>query len=137
MSYCKQLGPKGKDKVIFATPEDHKIPSKIKLPDPEPQPGLILPNGDINWNCPCLGGMATGPCGVEFRNAFSCFHYSTADPKGTDCFDLFKTMQSCMQKYPTLYKKDLGDDDDLAEAMEASEKETAKLSSNNPDGDHK
>lgn len=27
-----------------------------------------------------------------------------------------------MQKYPTLYSKDLGDDDDLAEAMEASEK---------------
>lgn len=31
-------------------------------------------------------------------------------------------MQDCMQKYPKLYSKDLGDDDDLAEAMEASEK---------------
>lgn len=41
---------------------------------------------------------------------------------GKDCFDLFKSMQDCMQKYPTLYSKDLGDDDDLAEAMEASEK---------------
>lgn len=29
-----------------------------------------------------------------------------------------------MQKYPKLYSKDLGDDDDLAEAMEASEKST-------------
>lgn len=27
-----------------------------------------------------------------------------------------------MKKYPKLYSKDLGDDDDLAEAMEASEK---------------
>jgi intermembrane space import and assembly protein 40 len=82
MSYCERLGPGGKDIVIFATPEDHKIPSTVTLPEPDPQPGLILPNGDINWNCPCLGGMATGPCGVEFRNAFSCFHYSESEPKG-------------------------------------------------------
>lgn len=32
---------------------------------------------------------------------------------GSDCYDLFKTMQTCMQKYPTLYNKDLGDDEDL------------------------
>lgn len=44
---------------------------------------------------------------------------------GKDCFELFKVMQDCMQKYPKLYSKDLGDDDDLAEAMEASEKSTA------------
>lgn len=83
MSYCQRLGPNGKDTVIFVTADDHKTPSTIKLSEPEPQPGLILENGDINWNCPCLGGMATGPCGVEFRNAFSCFHYSDAEPKGT------------------------------------------------------
>ncbi|XP_045466772.1 mitochondrial intermembrane space import and assembly protein 40 [Harmonia axyridis] len=111
MSVCKQFG---KDKVIFATEEDHKVPSTVKLPEPEPQPGLILPSGDINWNCPCLGGMATGPCGFEFRNAFSCFHYSEADPKGSDCYEKFKTMQNCMQKYPTLYNKDIAEDDDFA-----------------------
>lgn len=72
MSYCKDFG---KDKVIFATKEDHAIPSSVELPQSEASPGLILANGDINWNCPCLGGMATGPCGVEFREAFSCFHY--------------------------------------------------------------
>lgn len=71
-----------KDLVIFATKDDHSKPSTIKLSEPDPQPGLILSNGDINWNCPCLGGMATGPCGVEFREAFSCFHYSGAEPKG-------------------------------------------------------
>ena len=65
----------GKDKVIFASKEDHAAPSTVELPPPEPSAGLILPSGDINWNCPCLGGMATGPCGVEFRDAFSCFHY--------------------------------------------------------------
>lgn len=72
MSLCKDFG---KDKVIFVTKEDHAIPSTVELPVTESAPGLILPNGDINWNCPCLGGMATGPCGVEFREAFSCFHY--------------------------------------------------------------
>lgn len=72
MSYCKDFG---KDKVIFATKEDHAVASTVSLPPTEAAPGLILPSGDINWNCPCLGGMATGPCGVEFREAFSCFHY--------------------------------------------------------------
>ena len=36
---------------------------------------VILPNGEINWDCPCLGGMPHGPCGQEFKDAFSCFHY--------------------------------------------------------------
>lgn len=90
MSYGKTFG---KDRVMFVTKEDHSEKSKIVLPEIESPPGLLLPTGDINWNCPCLGGMATGPCGVEFREAFSCFHYSEADPKGSDCYDAFKTMQ--------------------------------------------
>ncbi|KAB0803546.1 hypothetical protein PPYR_00516 [Photinus pyralis] len=124
MSHCRKLGPNNKDIVIFATKEDHAVPSTVSLPEPDPQPGLILPNGDINWNCPCLGGMATGPCGIEFRNAFSCFHYSKEEPKGTDCFELFKTMQNCMQDYPTLYNKDLADDDELNEALDESKNVT-------------
>ncbi|KAG5670993.1 hypothetical protein PVAND_001218 [Polypedilum vanderplanki] len=100
----------GKDKIIFVTKEDHAEKSKIELPPSEPQPGLLLPSGEINWNCPCLGGMATGPCGVEFRDAFSCFHYSEAEPKGTDCYDAFKTMQECMAQYPTVYNQNLDED---------------------------
>lgn len=103
----------GKDKIIFASKEEHSVPSKISLPEPEPSPGLLLPNGDINWNCPCLGGMATGPCGVEFRDAFSCYHYSTAEPKGSDCYEAFKTMQTCMSEYPVLYGNRETDLDDL------------------------
>lgn len=95
----------GKDTIIFASKEDHATPSKVDLPQPEPSPGLLLSNGEINWNCPCLGGMATGPCGLEFREAFSCYHYSTAEPKGSDCYDAFKTMQTCMIQYPALYGK--------------------------------
>lgn len=113
----------GKDTIIFASKEDHAVPSKIDLPEPEPSPGLLLPNGEINWNCPCLGGMATGPCGLEFREAFSCFHYSTVEPKGSDCYDAFKTMQTCMSEYPALYESksssldDLDDLDDVEENM--------------------
>ncbi|KAJ8873481.1 hypothetical protein PR048_024299 [Dryococelus australis] len=117
MSYCRK---EGKDTIIFATAENHKIPSTVDIPVPEPQPGLILPNGDINWNCPCLGGMATGPCGIQFREAFSCFHYSEADPKGSDCYDAFKTMQDCMVKYPSLYNKD-DEDSDLPSEMKGEE----------------
>ncbi|XP_017520759.1 mitochondrial intermembrane space import and assembly protein 40 isoform X2 [Manis javanica] len=73
------------------------------LPGPT---GLILPNGDINWNCPCLGGMASGPCGEQFKSAFSCFHHSTEDMKGSDCVDQFRAMQECMQKYPDLYPQE-------------------------------
>ncbi len=46
--------------------------------------------GEINWDCPCLGGMAHGPCGGEFREAFSCFVYSKEEPKGVDCIEKFK-----------------------------------------------
>lgn len=46
--------------------------------------------GEINWDCPCLGGMAHGPCGEQFRTAFSCFVFSKEDPKGMDCIENFK-----------------------------------------------
>lgn len=76
--------------------------------------GLILPSGEINWNCPCLGGMASGPCGAEFREAFSCFHYSQAEPKGSDCIEKFRDMQMCMSDYPEIYppKEEDRDEDD-------------------------
>jgi len=98
-----------KDKVIFLTEDEASVPSKVTLDEninDDAPPGLILSNGDINWNCPCLGGMAVGPCGVEFRAAFSCFHYSTEEPKGSECIEKFAEMQSCMQQHPELYSKE-------------------------------
>ncbi|KAJ2942158.1 hypothetical protein O0L34_g11075 [Tuta absoluta] len=112
-------GPGGKDIVMIAPKEELSIPSKVTLPEPEPAPGLIMPDGSINWGCPCLGGMATGPCGTQFREAFSCFHYSEAEPKGSDCYEKFSVMQDCMSHYPELYGKD--DDDELAAAMGESD----------------
>lgn len=130
MSYCRT---EGKDKIIFVTPEDHKTPSTtIFSEDIEEEPGLILPNGDINWSCPCLGGMASGPCGVEFRDAFSCFHYSKEEPKGADCFDQFREMQACMTKYPDLYDSD--DDKKGEESKEETQDTSDKANNDAMDG---
>lgn len=55
------------------------------------QQGAFNPEtGEINWDCPCLGGMAHGPCGEEFKSAFSCFVYSEVEPKGMDCIEKFQ-----------------------------------------------
>ena len=131
MSVCKK---EGKDIIIFATKEDHDIPSKVTLPELEPQPGLLFPNGEINWNCPCLGGIATGPCGVEFREAFTCFHHSEAEPKGSDCVELFKDMQSCMTLYPSLYdnKNDNDDEDIMGGNMELSSDQSPSGATDQP-----
>jgi len=78
--------------------------------------------GEINWDCPvrfhykrvpdfadmgitlqCLGGMADGPCGEQFKAAFSCFVYSDAEPKGVECVEKFKNMQDCFRKHPDIY----------------------------------
>ncbi|XP_026204392.1 coiled-coil-helix-coiled-coil-helix domain containing 4b [Anabas testudineus] len=101
----------GKDRIIFVTKEDHATPSSAELveedpDDPYEEQGLILPNGEINWNCPCLGGMASGPCGSDFKDAFSCFHYSKEEVKGADCLEQFRAMQECMQRYPELYPQE-------------------------------
>ncbi|XP_040060566.1 coiled-coil-helix-coiled-coil-helix domain containing 4b [Gasterosteus aculeatus] len=101
----------GKDRIIFVTKEDHASPSSAELVEEDPndpyeERGLILPSGEINWNCPCLGGMASGPCGTEFKDAFSCFHYSKEEVKGSDCLENFRAMQECMQRYPELYPQE-------------------------------
>ena len=59
--------------------------------------------GKINWDCPCLGGMAYGPCGLQFREAFSCFVFSEQEPKGIDCVEKFKAMQDCFREHPDVY----------------------------------
>ncbi|KAG7138839.1 Mitochondrial intermembrane space import and assembly protein like [Verticillium longisporum] len=75
------------------------------------QQGAFNPEtGEINWDCPCLGGMADGPCGEDFKAAFSCFVYSTEEPKGIDCIEKFQGMQDCFKKYPEIYDPELSDD---------------------------
>lgn len=127
MSYCRR---EGKDTIIFTTKEDHEKPSTVQIPEPEPGPGLIFPDGSINWNCPCLGGMATGPCGVEFREAFECFHYSKADPKGADCYGKFQEMQDCFPRYPKVYDKQNEDREDFMLGDEAKNQAVQDINSN-------
>ena len=65
--------------------------SPEELEDEAGQQGAFDPEtGEINWDCPCLGGMANGPCGEEFKAAFSCFVHSKEEPKGMDCIDKFQ-----------------------------------------------
>jgi mitochondrial intermembrane space import and assembly protein 40 len=98
-------------------PPEDKLTSS---PDPEPRStdsdesgesgkasgneGAFNPEtGEINWDCSCLGGMAHGPCGPEFREAFSCFVFSEKEPKGVECVEKFKNMQDCFRRHPNVY----------------------------------
>lgn len=94
------------------------------------QQGAFNPEtGEINWDCPCLGGMAHGPCGPQFREAFSCFVYSTEEPKGMDCVEKFQGMQECFKEHPDVYKGELdeeGDEGEYDEAMAAEKEELVK-----------
>ncbi|KAJ7446148.1 hypothetical protein B0H11DRAFT_2290581 [Mycena galericulata] len=78
--------------------------------------------GEINWDCPCLGGMAHGPCGPEFREAFSCFVHSEDEPKGINCVEKFQGMQTCFREHPDVYASEIADD----EEAEAAEREASQ-----------
>ncbi|KAG7535872.1 hypothetical protein FFLO_03618 [Filobasidium floriforme] len=71
--------------------------------------------GEINWDCPCLGGMAQGPCGEDFKAAFSCFVHSDQEPKGVDCVEKFKAMQDCFRKHPDVYGEEIEDEEPLGQ----------------------
>ncbi|KAI8141450.1 hypothetical protein BJV82DRAFT_483941, partial [Fennellomyces sp. T-0311] len=110
----------GKDTVLFVDKEYVDQQAEIETPKKEneesngkDQAAAYDPEtGEINWDCPCLGGMAQGPCGEEFKAAFSCFVYSNAEPKGVDCVDKFRDMQNCFRQHPDVYGDEIDDDDD-------------------------
>lgn len=77
--------------VSDAVTEAGESMSPEQLEQEAGQEGAFNPEtGEINWDCPCLGGMAHGPCGEQFKAAFSCFVFSKEEPKGVDCIDKFK-----------------------------------------------
>lgn len=145
-------GKKKKQQSVLSSiaPEDNNTSqnasSALLQPESEPTPtppasdpagleeeasseGAFNPaTGEINWDCPCLGGMAHGPCGEQFRAAFSCFVFSEEEPKGMDCIDKFKGMQDCFRAHPDVYAAELeGDDDEeLEEGLEEERKELVK-----------
>ncbi|WFD47795.1 Oxidoreductase [Malassezia furfur] len=79
----------------------------MSLDEEEQESAFDERTGEINWDCPCLGGMAHGPCGEEFKKAFSCFIFSEQEPKGIECVDLFKDMQDCFRKHPEVYAEEI------------------------------
>lgn len=72
--------------------------------------------GEIDWDCPCLGNALKGPCGGEFKEAFSCFVYSKTEEKGMDCIPQFRAMQECFAKNADYY----GSPDDDKQAAPSS-----------------
>lgn len=73
--------------------------------------------------------MAYGPCGEQFRAAFSCFVFSKEDPKGVDCIENFKAMQNCFREHPDVYGGELDDESDEGAAVEQEEGRPVSVSS--------
>jgi intermembrane space import and assembly protein 40 len=69
--------------------------------------------------------MADGPCGPQFKEAFSCFVFSKEEPKGVDCIERFKGMQDCFRMYPDVYGGELQDEEEEGEAQGLGEGEGA------------
>ncbi|KAI6000495.1 hypothetical protein EDD15DRAFT_2570424 [Pisolithus albus] len=88
---------------LDAIPQDAQDKGENQEDSSDGQGAFNPETGEINWDCPCLGGMAHGPCGSEFREAFSCFVYSDKEPKGIDCVEKFKAMQDCFRAHPDVY----------------------------------
>jgi intermembrane space import and assembly protein 40 len=106
--------PKTPTSSPIATPdaEPAAVGSPGELEEEAEQQGAFNEEtGEINWDCPCLGGMAHGVCGEQFRAAFSCFVYSKEDPKGVDCIENFKAMQNCFREHPDIYGSELEEDE--------------------------
>ena len=91
--------PSSAEKSVATSPAPNGGEGAVAIGDGSPealeqeasQQGAFNPEtGEINWDCPCLGGMADGPCGEDFKAAFSCFVYSTEEPKGMDCIEKFQ-----------------------------------------------
>lgn len=111
-----------KDVVIFASKANHSVPSKYDPPAPLPNEqkrGVMLPDGSINWMCPCLGGLPYGPCGFEFREFFSCLpqfndnnegQEQDESAKAKECFPKFAAMKKCFSQFPKLYPPDEDDE---------------------------
>ncbi|KAM3474883.1 hypothetical protein MY8738_007681 [Beauveria namnaoensis] len=100
----------GKEETAAQTTANAASPAALE--EEADQQGAFNPEtGEINWDCPCLGGMAHGPCGEEFKTAFSCFVYSNEEPKGMECIDKFQGMQECFRQYPDIYGAELAEAD--------------------------
>jgi len=108
----------GKDEIHFVTKADLSYMSKEEEEEPkvpaqsaaavseaeEQYPGAVSPDGNINWDCPCLGGLGSeGPCVDSFKEAFSCWFFSESEEKGEECVEKFFDMSDCMKNNAEFY----------------------------------
>jgi len=89
----------------------------------QPEGAINEETGEINWDCPCLKSALEPPCGNFFKEAFSCFVSSKAEPKGSDCLEKFSAMQDCFRAHPEIYaannnEDDAGSKDDIVDARQ-------------------
>lgn len=117
--------PEPEQETAEETPQAIEVAVEEVEEDAGQQSAYNPDTGEINWDCPCLGGMAHGPCGEQFKAAFSCFIYSEAEPKGIDCVDKFKLMQDCFREHPDIYKDEIEDDEAASADFEAEEQADA------------
>ena len=113
----EKVGKSEKSEVTEKSEKSETAESEATEQTPEGEEGqqsaaFNPETGEINWDCPCLGGMAHGPCGEEFKEAFACFVYSETEPKGIDCITKFEAMRTCFKQHPEHYKEELYEDDD-------------------------
>lgn len=129
MSYCRR---EGKDIIIFATEDDLSKPSTTELLPDNPEDidtshvGAILPNGEINWDCPCLGNLPNGPCGSAFRGAFSCWVETREDQDAFSekCVENFIEWEDCVAKHKDVYKPSKNSSEKEQESVIASSNDT-------------
>ena len=114
----QQNGPQSENTVYQPSPKDTVTILTESNAQPTPQSAYDPSTGTINWDCPCLGNMTQPPCGNAFKDAFSCFVFSEAEPKGVDCLEKFNKMQECFREHPEIYKDMLEDDDDASQDLE-------------------
>ncbi|PWN96693.1 hypothetical protein FA09DRAFT_331169 [Tilletiopsis washingtonensis] len=125
LSYSERMRPRGDGKISIPWPkeepeeeeqeeaavEEAGEPLQALEAEASQQSAFDPETNTINWDCPCLGGMADGPCGEEFKLAFSCFVFSEAEPKGIECVAKFQGMQDCFRRHPEIYAEELKDEE--------------------------
>ena len=79
--------------------------------------------------------MAHGPCGEDFKSAFSCFVHSEAEVKGSDCLTEFQAMQDCMVQYPEIYKDEDQDEENTGSNRDTDPAATEPVNSDKDDVD--
>lgn len=99
------------------TKQDHENPQKTDVV--QQSPGIIYPSGEINWDCPCLDGLASSPCAETFKKSFTCFYYSKEEAKGSDCLPEFVAFKECMDENEDYFRKD--SDEEKAEDDDGEE----------------